>query len=150
RRQWTSAVAKRLAAFLLIIACGCSQRDIAPETTIDLLHLFPFTDSGQETDEIHLGAAGSEAYLVRGWSAPETLPTGETVVQAHGRNALVRFALAHPADRSIHLHCAMLSLQAQPQVQPAHPLPVMVQLNGRSVAQLRLHNGFEEYTIPVA
>jgi arylsulfatase A-like enzyme len=127
----------------MLLACACSHHDVPPEVQIDLLHVFPYTDSGQETAEIDLAAAGAEAYLVRGWSPPETLPTGEAMVRAVGRNAMLRFAVSQPAERRLQLHCGIVP----PRSQPSHPQPVMLQLNGRSITQLKLQDGFEEYTV---
>ena len=137
--------AVRQLCIVLLLVQACSRGNAPPDVQIDLLRLFPYTDSGQETGEINLAAPGSDAYLVRGWSQPETLPTGETIVRATGREASVRFSMRRPAERTIQLHCAL----ASPDPHPSRPQPVMVRINGRPLSRLVLHERFEEVALHV-
>ncbi len=138
RRIRTSAV------FALVWLLGCTNGGEKP-VRIDLAHLFPYTEAGQEADAIHLGTAEATRHLLRGWSEVETLDGGEQVSWALARRTVLGFAVRQPADRQLILRCGFPNTDATLAV----PVPVLVSLNGVGVDALLLHGGLTEYQLPL-
>ena len=129
---------------VLLWLLGCNHSGERP-VKIDLAHLFPYTEAGQEADAIHLGTAEAARHLLRGWSEVETLDGGEQVSWALARRTALGFAIREPADRQLILHCGFPNTDAALAV----PVPVLVSLNGVAVDALLLHGGLTEYQLPL-
>src|SRR5574337_705686 len=95
----------RRAGCLLILAVGvvaaCRHAKPTHQPTIDLLRQFPYTRAGRNTHVIELGRPGANANLLHGWSLPEQLPTGESVIRGSQRRAALTFAVAEIVDRHL-------------------------------------------------
>src|SRR5262249_32315196 len=121
---------------------GC-RREAPVQTKIDLLQLFAYTDSGQQTSQIDFGAATAPAYLIRGWSPSETLSSGEVVARAVAREALLRFAVRDPGDTRLYLRCGLLSDDHR----AARPQRITMQVNGRFGQQLTVRDRLEDLVV---
>src|SRR5690349_15098960 len=103
--RWTRSAP---AIALVAGALTCAREPAA----VDLLALFPFTDAGQLTDVIDLGTPAADAHLRGGWSAPETLASGESAAWTVARRASVQLALSEPRDRRLVVRCGLPAPEA--------------------------------------
>jgi len=125
----------------LLLACAACRREAGQPVERDLVALFPYTDSGQDTVELDFGNAAAARHLLAGWSVPERAPTGESVVRAVARKAVVDLTLGAPADRVLSLRMAATRLPA------SRPPAVIVRFNGRRLATLELQSAMSEHRI---
>jgi arylsulfatase A-like enzyme len=126
---------------ILLVMPACRRDESEPPVTIDLLQQFPYTVSGQHAPRIELGRAGSEAYLLDGWSAREVLSSGVAVVRGVQRRAAMQFALAEPLDRRLIVRCARIAAHASP------PQKVMVRLNQHWLVPIVPQDGFTTFEV---
>jgi arylsulfatase A-like enzyme len=137
---------RRTGRCLLVLAAllslhACSSPETTSEIQIDLLRLFPYTDSGQQLRDLDLGTPAAHVHLRRGWSPPETLPTGERVVWAAARRAQLFFTLRDRAPRRLVVRCGITSSALRP------ARNVIVRLNDRMIGKLRLQEGWQEHAL---
>lgn len=134
------AALRRIAALsVLLFGIGCRPAGKPVET--DLVALFRFTDTAQDTTEIDLGSTQAAPFLGPGWSAPEITSAGDSVARAVQRTAAVKVTVLEPADRMLAVRCAATHL---PRTRPA---AVIVRLNGRRVGQFSPGSAMEEHRI---
>src|ERR1700687_2625948 len=139
-RQW-SPPPLLLALRRLGSISGCARAEPREEASVDLLRLFPYTPSGKAASRIDLGRPGAEAYRVRGWSAPEVLPTGESVVRAIQRFAVLQFTAPAREAMRMHVRCALTSAPSE------RPQKIMVRLNDRWLDPIFPQRRLDEYEV---
>jgi len=110
---------------LLVAACGGGEAPRARRTIYDLVARFAVTEGGGETTVLELADRRSRPRLTRGWSDPQVLPSGESVVLGTERFSTVRIDLAKPMDRTLILRCAHRGPPSAP------PARIAVLLNNR-------------------
>jgi len=131
-------------ALLAVAACDRGESPpLARQTVYDLVARFAVTEGGSETSSIVLADRRMRPRLARGWSDPETLPSGESVVVATERFATVQLDVARPADRTLVVRAGRLG---PPGVQPAR---IAVLLNRRRVGLLQIGTELADHRLAV-
>jgi arylsulfatase A-like enzyme len=130
-------------AAIVAASASCLWRVPDREVEIDLLSLFAFTEAGQEVDAIDFGTPEAGAHLPAGWSAPDRLPSGQSVAWGVARRSAVRFALREPAERRLLVRCGVPGATHRPMT------VVGVDLNGHPLTSLRLGTALDEQVVPL-
>jgi arylsulfatase A-like enzyme len=125
-------------AALAFVSCASPRG-----SEVDLLALFPFTEHGQEVQQIDLGTPAAEPHLVVGWSEADRLPSGDSVAWAIARRATLRFTIREPTEGRMVIRCGI------PGAEQRRVVPIIVSLNNRRVGAMRLRSEMAEQTLRV-
>jgi arylsulfatase A-like enzyme len=133
-------VLRTIAVCAVLVPLGC-RRESERTVDRDLIQLFRYTASGQDTTEVDFGSAQADPYLGAGWSAPERGPAGESVARAVERKATVKLSFAVPGERILSVRCGAMQMPSK------RPAAVIVRLNGRRIGTFAVRPEMTEFRI---
>jgi arylsulfatase A-like enzyme len=124
-----------------ILLSACTPEAPPVTSSLSLLDLFPYTDVGQAVAKIDLGSTAAEPHLRGGWSAPETLTSGDTVAWGTARVASLQFSVLEPADSRLVVRAGLLGPRALSRA------VLQVRLNGRPLGRLLVDRTLREHAL---
>jgi hypothetical protein len=130
---WRRPSLAALATAALAVFSGCT----VPDSELDLIDLFPFTERGQEVQLIDLGTAAAEPHLIDGWSRSDVLPSGESIAWLVSR-ATVRFAIREPKDARVIVRCGLVGADSP------RTVPITASFNQHRIGSFPVRHGLQE------
>ncbi|MFQ5744876.1 MAG: sulfatase [Acidobacteriota bacterium] len=139
-------------ALLLTVSGGCRKEGQLP-VRYDFVEAFPLVELVPETRLIDLGTPPARPHLLDGWSSEDhNRPQETSFVWGSGDRSSVRFTVLTPRAMALRVSARPYD----PTVDSSHPVSkdfpsrvVTVQINEKTVGDLRLRPGFHEYLLQI-